>query len=79
MAQEGLEGDDPALQLDLAECYVASGYANDARTHFETAMRLWIGAGKALSGMVRRIAKEAETRALLSPEDVAAAAASLRA
>jgi [acyl-carrier-protein] S-malonyltransferase len=38
-----------------------------------------IGAGKALSGMVRRIAKEAETRAVLSPEDVAAAAASLRA
>jgi [acyl-carrier-protein] S-malonyltransferase len=33
-----------------------------------------IGAGKALSGMVRRIAKEAETRAVLSPEDVAAAA-----
>jgi hypothetical protein len=29
--------------------------------------------------MVRRIAKEAETRALLSPEDVAAAAESLRA
>jgi [acyl-carrier-protein] S-malonyltransferase len=38
-----------------------------------------IGAGKALSGMVRRIAKEAGTRAVLSPEDVAAAAASLRA
>jgi [acyl-carrier-protein] S-malonyltransferase len=38
-----------------------------------------IGAGKALSGMVRRIAKEAETRAVLSPEDVAAAAASLQA
>jgi [acyl-carrier-protein] S-malonyltransferase len=38
-----------------------------------------IGAGKALSGMVRRIAKDAETRAVLSPEDVAAAAASLRA
>jgi [acyl-carrier-protein] S-malonyltransferase len=35
-----------------------------------------IGAGKALSGMVRRIAKEAEARAVLSPEDVAAAAAS---
>ena len=34
-----------------------------------------IGAGKALSGMVRRIVKEAETRAVLSPEDVAAAAA----
>jgi [acyl-carrier-protein] S-malonyltransferase len=29
-----------------------------------------IGAGKALSGMVRRIAKEAETRAVGTPEDV---------
>jgi [acyl-carrier-protein] S-malonyltransferase len=38
-----------------------------------------IGAGKALSGMVRRIAREAETRAVLSPGDVAAAADSLRA
>lgn len=33
-----------------------------------------IGAGKALSGMVRRIAKEAETRAISGPEDVRAAA-----
>ncbi len=33
-----------------------------------------IGAGKALSGMVRRIAKEAETRAVSSPDDVKAAA-----
>jgi [acyl-carrier-protein] S-malonyltransferase len=32
-----------------------------------------IGAGKALSGMIRRIAKEAETRAVGAPEDVAAA------
>jgi [acyl-carrier-protein] S-malonyltransferase len=31
-----------------------------------------IGAGKALSGMIRRIAKEAETRAVGTPEDVAA-------
>ena len=38
-----------------------------------------IGAGKALSGMIRRIAAEAETRAVLSPGDVAAAAESLRA
>lgn len=30
-----------------------------------------IGAGKALSGMIRRIAKEAETRAVGTPEDVA--------
>jgi [acyl-carrier-protein] S-malonyltransferase len=32
-----------------------------------------IGAGKALSGMVRRIAREAEVRAISSPEDVKAA------
>ena len=32
-----------------------------------------IGAGKALSGMIRRIAREAETRAVGTPEDVAAA------
>lgn len=32
-----------------------------------------IGAGKALSGMIRRIAKEAESRAIATPEDVAAA------
>ncbi len=32
-----------------------------------------IGAGKALSGMIRRIAKEAETRAVGTPEDVIAA------
>ena len=32
-----------------------------------------IGAGKALSGMIRRIAREAETRNLATPEDVTAA------
>lgn len=32
-----------------------------------------VGAGKALTGMIRRIAKEAETKALSSPADVAAA------
>lgn len=34
-----------------------------------------VGAGKALSGMIRRIAKDAETRAIGTPEDVAAALA----
>lgn len=34
-----------------------------------------IGAGKALSGMIRRIAKDAECRAVGTPEDVAAATA----
>ncbi len=35
-----------------------------------------IGAGKALSGMIKRIAKEATTRAISTPEDVFAAKAS---
>lgn len=37
-----------------------------------------IGAGKALSGMVKRIDKEIATRAIGTPEDVAAAAAALQ-
>ncbi|TMV48243.1 malonyl CoA-acyl carrier protein transacylase, partial [Thioclava sp. BHET1] len=37
---------------------------------------IWeIGAGKALSGMVKRIAKDVATRAVGTPEDVAAAVA----
>lgn len=39
---------------------------------------IWeIGAGKALSGMVRRIAREINCRAVSSPQDVAAAAVSI--
>ena len=39
---------------------------------------IWeIGAGKALSGMIRRINKEIECRAVLSPDDVKAAAAAM--
>ena len=34
-----------------------------------------IGAGKALSGMIKRITKEAETRAIGTPDDVRAAKA----
>lgn len=37
-----------------------------------------IGAGKALSGMIRRIAKEAQTRTIGTPEDIAAAVAALK-
>ena len=36
-----------------------------------------VGAGKALSGMIKRVAKGAETRAIASPEDVAGAMDSL--
>ncbi len=40
--------------------------------------RFWeVGAGKALSGMIKRVAKGAETRAIASPEDVAGAMDSL--
>lgn len=55
-----LRPDDPGIQMDLAECYVASGYANDARPHFDTAMRLWIGAGRALDAAkaARRVAEQ---------------------
>ncbi|MEM7470027.1 MAG: ACP S-malonyltransferase [Pseudomonadota bacterium] len=41
---------------------------------------IWeIGAGKALSGMIRRIDRSVETRAISSPDDVVAAAAALAA
>jgi [acyl-carrier-protein] S-malonyltransferase len=36
-----------------------------------------IGAGKALSGMIRRIERSATTRAIGTPEDVKAAAQSI--
>ncbi|SEW20834.1 [Acyl-carrier-protein] S-malonyltransferase [Aliiroseovarius sediminilitoris] len=40
---------------------------------------IWeIGAGKALSGMIRRIAKDIETRAVGTPDDVTAAAEALK-
>ncbi|MFN7143260.1 MAG: tetratricopeptide repeat protein [Myxococcota bacterium] len=61
-----LKPDDAGLQLELAECYVASGYANDARAHFDTAMRLWIGSGRALDA-----AKAARRLAELSPGEPA--------
>ncbi len=42
----------------------------------EGVSEMWeIGAGKALSGMIRRIAREVETRAIGVPDDVAAAVA----
>ena len=54
-----LKADDPVLHWDLAECYASSGYASDARQHFDTAMRLWIGAGRAMdaSKCARRLAE----------------------
>ena len=41
-----LRQDDVKLQIDLADCYVNSGYPNDARQHFDAAMRLYQTQGK---------------------------------
>ena len=47
--------------------------------HAQGVAAFWeIGAGKALSGMIRRIAKEAETRAVGTPDQVKEAAAALK-
>ncbi|MEN9785942.1 MAG: hypothetical protein RLZZ299_1206 [Pseudomonadota bacterium] len=42
----GLGVDDPPLHMALAECLAASGNVADARTHWDTAARLWAAAGQ---------------------------------
>lgn len=61
-----LRPDDAALQSELGECYVASGYPNDARQHFDTSMRLFTTAGRTLDA-----AKAARRLAELSPGEPA--------
>jgi tetratricopeptide (TPR) repeat protein len=63
----GLKPDEPALHMDLGECYVAAGYGNDARVHFDTAMRLHVGASKPLEA-----AKAARRLADLAPAELPA-------
>lgn len=36
-----LRSEDPSVHVDLAECYVATGYVADARQHLETALRAY--------------------------------------
>lgn len=43
-----LRPDDADLQFELGECTLGSGYPNDARVHFDTAMRLYMGLAKPL-------------------------------
>ena len=62
----GLRPDDPGLQAELGECYLASGYANDARANFDAAMRQWITQGRALDA-----AKVARKLVDLSPGEPA--------
>ena len=68
---------DPALIRSLLVDQVTGAVRWRESVEFmarEGVTEFWeIGAGKALSGMIRRIAKGAETRAIGTPEDVAAA------
>lgn len=43
-----LRPDDPQIQLDLGECYLAGAYQSDARACFDAALRAWMGIGKPL-------------------------------
>jgi tetratricopeptide (TPR) repeat protein len=43
-----LRPEDADLQFELGECTLAAGYPNDARAHFDTAMRLYLGLAKPL-------------------------------
>lgn len=58
--------EDPDLQMELGECYLAAGYPNDARTCFDQAMRLHIGLLAPA-----RAAKAARRLAELSPGEPA--------
>lgn len=59
-----LRPDDPALQYDLGDAYVNSGYPNDARQHFDAAMRQWLSGANTVNA-----AKAAKRLADLSPGD----------
>jgi len=68
---------DPALIRELLVAQVTGSVRWRESVEWMVAQgvtEFWeIGAGKALSGMIRRIAKEAGTRAVGAPEDVVAA------
>jgi tetratricopeptide (TPR) repeat protein len=59
-----LRPDEPQLQLDLGDCYLAGSYQQDARAAFDVAMRGWVNLGKPLLA-----AKAAKRLAELSPAD----------
>lgn len=57
--------DDPQLQLDLGDCYLAGSYQQDARAAFDFALRGWMSLGKPLLA-----AKAARRLAESSPADL---------
>ncbi|MFZ5475350.1 MAG: tetratricopeptide repeat protein [Myxococcota bacterium] len=61
-----LRPDDPLLQLELGDCYVATNYPNDARQPYETALRLLVNSGNA-----RDAARAARKVAELQPGEPA--------
>lgn len=62
-----LKPDEARYHFDLGECYVASGYANDARQHYEAALRIDGAAGRPMDA-----AKAARRLAEIAPGDVSA-------
>ena len=89
LEKEGVEADysAPLLQSDAAAARLYELEADLEAARLMALQAAWmadngvtefweIGAGKALSGMIRHIAKEAETRAIGAPADVAEAVAS---
>jgi tetratricopeptide (TPR) repeat protein len=61
-----LRPDDPLLQIELGDCYVASNYPNDARQPYETAIRVLTASGNA-----RDAARPARKVAELQPGEPA--------
>ncbi len=61
----GLRPDDPQIQSDLGECYLAGGYQSDARAALDAAVRGWTALGKPLLA-----AKPARRVAEATPGDV---------
>lgn len=54
-----LRPDDPQLQFDLGDCYLAGSYQQDARAAFDSALRGWVSLGKPLlaARAARRLAE----------------------
>ncbi len=59
-----LRPDDPQIQLDLGESYLAGSYQSDAKACFDAALRAWMGLGKPLLA-----AKAARRLVDASPQD----------
>ncbi len=63
----GFRPDDASLHMEMGECLAATGNVNDARTSWDQAMRLWIGAGSPGEAVraARRLSESAPTEMAL--------------